>query len=121
TISNEENTINFDLQKEAAAQKTQGQAQMTPEQKAKMEQAQKENATIKTLNEKLAAATQAQQAGNFDQAISILKEATTIDPNRDLLWFKLAETYRAAAPKQTDPAQKKQMYTDAIAAYQKAI
>jgi len=121
SLANEENATNFDLQKEAAAQKNQGQAQMTPEQKAKMEQAQKENLTIKALNEKLAAANQAQQAGNFDQAIAILKEATTIDPNRDLLWFKLAETYRAAAPKQTDPAQKKQMYTEAVGAYQKAI
>jgi tetratricopeptide (TPR) repeat protein len=94
---------------------------MTPEQKAQQEKIQKENATIKTLNEKLAAASAAEQAGNYDQAIATLKEATTIDPNRDLLWFKLGDTYRNAAPKQTDPAQKTQMYNDAIAAYQKAL
>jgi tetratricopeptide (TPR) repeat protein len=121
TLANEENEVNFDLQKEAASAKQRGQQQMSPEQKAQMEKAQKENATVKQLNEKLATATQLTQAGNFDQAIAVLKEATQIDPSRDLLWFKLGETYRAAAPKQTDPAQKSQMYNEAITAYQKAL
>jgi tetratricopeptide (TPR) repeat protein len=120
SLANEENTLNFDLQKEAAAAQQRGQQQMSPEQKAAMEKAQKENATIKSLNEKLAAATQAQEAGNFDQAVAVLKEATTIDPNRGLLWFKLGDVYRAAALKQTDPAGRKQMYSDSVGAYQKA-
>jgi tetratricopeptide (TPR) repeat protein len=121
TLANEENVVDFDLQKEAAAAKQRGQEQMSPEQKAQMEKAQKENTTIKQLNEKLATSNQLIQAGNFDQAIAVLKEATQIDPNRDLLWFKLGETYRAAAPKQTDPAQKSQMYNEAVASYQKAL
>ena len=113
-----QNKLDFDLQKEAAKG---GQPQMTPEQKAQQEKAAKENATIKELNNMLATSAQALTAGNYDQAIGTLKQATALDPNRDLVWFKLGDAYRTAAPKQTDPAQKKQMYDDAVAAYEKAI
>ncbi|HEV2116241.1 MAG TPA: tetratricopeptide repeat protein [Terriglobales bacterium] len=117
----EENVTDFDLQKEQAAAKQRAESQMTEQQKQEQEKVQKENATIKTLNEKLAAAAAAEQAGNFDQAVSVLKEATTIDPNRDLLWFKLGDAYRGAATKQTDAAQKTQDYNDSITSYQKAL
>jgi tetratricopeptide (TPR) repeat protein len=118
----DENTFDLDLQKEAArAQATQAQ-QMTPEQKKAIEEAQKENAKIKGLNEKLAAAQQAQDAGNFDQAVQTLSEATQLDPTRDLLWFKLADAQRLWAAKTTsDPAAQKQHYADAIQNYLKAI
>ena len=120
-LGSDENITNFDLQKEQAAQKQRAEAQLTPEQKAQQEKVQKENLTIKSLNEKLAAASAAEQAGNYDQAVTVLKEATTIDPNRDLLWFKLGDALRGAATKQTDATQKSQDYTDSIAAYQKAL
>jgi tetratricopeptide (TPR) repeat protein len=113
----------IDLKKEAAAQAA-GQG-MTPEQlKAQQEaqaKAQQENMTIKQLNEKLQAAKTASDAGDFDGAIKVLSEGTQIDPNRDLLWFKLADAYRMSAPKQTDPAEKKNRYEQAAVAYQKAI
>jgi tetratricopeptide (TPR) repeat protein len=113
----------IDLKKEAAAQAA-GQG-MTPEQaKAQQEaqaKAQKENATVKTLNEKLMAAKTASDAGDFDSAIATLTEATTVDANRDLLWFKLGDAYRMSAPKQTDPAEKTKRYGQAAEAYQKAI
>jgi tetratricopeptide (TPR) repeat protein len=111
------NKVDFDLQKEAAQQ---APPQMTEEQKAAQEKAAKENANIKQLNTMLADSQTALQAGNFDQAINTLKQATTVDPSKDLVWFKLGEAYRAAGGKQTDPAQKKQMFEDAIAAYEKA-
>ena len=120
-LGQEENVTDFNLQKEQAAAKQRAQSQMTEEQKQQQEKIQKENATIKSLNEKLAAASAAEQAGNFDQAVAVLKEATTIDPNRDLLWFKLGDAYRGAATKQTDATQKAQNYNDSIAAYQKAL
>ncbi|HJS98755.1 MAG TPA: tetratricopeptide repeat protein [Terriglobales bacterium] len=120
-LGSEENETDFNLQKEQAAAKQRAESQLTPEQKAQQEKVQKENATIKTLNEKLAAASAAEQAGNYDQAVSVLKEATTIDPNRDLLWFKLGDALRGSATKQTDATQKTQMYNDSIAAYQKAL
>jgi tetratricopeptide (TPR) repeat protein len=113
----------IDLKKEAAAQ-AQGQG-LTPEQlKAQQEaqaKAQKENMTVKTLNEKLLAAKTASDAGDFDTAISTLKEATDVDATRDLLFFKLGDAYRMSATKQTDPAEKSKRYAAAAEAYQKAI
>ena len=113
----------FDLQKEKAAA-AQGQG-LTPEQlKAQQEaqaKAQKENMTVKTLNEKLLAAKTASDAGDFDAAIATLTEATQVDATRDLLFFKLGDAYRMSAPKQTDPAEKKNRYELAATNYQKAI
>ena len=119
----DELTQDIDLKKEAAAA-AQGQG-LTPEQmKAQQEaqaKAQKENMTIKSLNEKLLAAKNASDAGDFDTAIATLKQGTEIDPNRDLLWFKLGDAYRMSAPKQADAAEKKNRYEQAATAYQKAI
>jgi tetratricopeptide (TPR) repeat protein len=123
TVGLDELNQDIDLKKEAAAQ-AQGQG-MTPEQlKAQQEaqaKAQKENMTVKTLNEKLLAAKTASDAGDFESAINVLKEATDVDANRDLLWFKLGDAYRMSAPKQTDPAEKQKRYAQAAESYQKAI
>src|SRR5437868_5268621 len=82
----DEVALDFDLKKEQ--EKTaQGQG-MNPEQIKQMQeqqaQAQKEQGTVKQLNEKLKAASEAKQAGNFDQAIALLTEANQIDASRDL-------------------------------------
>jgi tetratricopeptide (TPR) repeat protein len=123
TVGLDELTQDIDLKKEAAAA-AQGQG-LSPEQlKAQQEaqaKAQKENMTIKSLNEKLLAAKTASDAGDFDSAIATLKQGTELDPNRDLLWFKLGDAYRMSAPKQTDAAEKKNRYEQAATAYQKAI
>jgi len=50
-----------------------------------------------------------------------LNDANTIDPSRDLIWFKLADAYLASAPKQTDSDEKKKRYEMAATDYQKAI
>jgi tetratricopeptide (TPR) repeat protein len=105
-------------------QAVQGQGVSAEEAKAKLEQAakaQKETMTVKALNEHLAASNEAVKAGNYDQAITILAEATQMDATRDLLWFKLADAYRMSAPKQTDPAEKQKRYSEAVDDYQKAI
>jgi tetratricopeptide (TPR) repeat protein len=123
TVSLDELDQDIDLKKEAAAQAA-GQG-LTPEQvKAQQEaqaKAQKENMTVKTLNEKLLAAKTASDAGDFDTAIATLTEATQVDANRDLLWFKLGDAYRMSAPKQTDPAEKQKRYGEAADSYKKAI
>ena len=115
--------LDFDLQKEAQnAAQGQGlskeQAQAQQEQQAKQ---QKEQSTVKTLNEKLAAAKTATDAGDYDTAISTLTDATQIDATRDLLWFKLGDAYRMSATKQTDPAEKQKRYEQAVEDYKKAI
>ncbi len=110
----------FDLRKALAA--TGG---MTPEQlKAQQEQNEKvakDNLTIKALNEKLAAAKQAADAGDLDTATKTLSEATQMDPSKDLLWAKLGDYTLSSANKQTDSATKSKGYEDAISDYQKAL
>lgn len=62
------------------------------------------------LNQKLAAAAEARDAGDWKKAISLLKEATDLAPDKDLIWFKLGDAYRGA-----------EQYQDAVAAYNSAI
>jgi len=110
----------FDLKK-VAAQST----GMTPEQlKAAQEQNEKvakENNTIKVLNDKLAAAKQASDAGDYDTAVKTLTEATQMDASRDILWAKLGDYTISSAGKQTDRTVKTKDYEDAISDYQKAL
>jgi tetratricopeptide (TPR) repeat protein len=123
TITTEEATLDFDMQKEAAnAAKGTG---LTPEQlKQQQEQQAKvaqENSTIKGLNEKLAAAKTAADAGDFETAIAQITQATQMDPNRDLLWAKLGDYELTSATKQTDAAEKAKRYDAAVTDYQKAV
>ena len=122
-VSLDEKELDFDMKKEQAA--TAQAAGMTPEQlKAQQEQAAKaakENANIKGLNDKLAVAKQAADAGDFNTAIGTMTEATQMDPNRDLLWAKLGDYEESAASKSTDTAEKGKDYADAVTDYEKAV
>ncbi len=121
--SADENTLDFDMKKEAAAA-AQGSG-LTPEQlKQQQERAAnvaKENMTIKSLNEKLAAAKAASDAGDLDTAIAQMTDATKMDPNRDLLWAKLGDYEASSAVKQTSSAEKAKRYDAAVTDYQKAV
>ena len=77
--------------------------------------------TVKSLNEKLAAAKVASDAGDFETAIADLNAANQIDATRDLIWFKLGDAYRVSATKQTDSAEKQKRLDSAVDAYQKAL
>ena len=123
TITTEEATLDFDMQKEAAnaakgAGLTPEQLKQQQEQQAKVAQ---ENNTIKGLNEKLAAAKTAADAGDFDSAIAQMTQATQMDPSRDLLWAKLGDYELTSATKQTDAAEKTKRYDAAVTDYQKAV
>jgi tetratricopeptide (TPR) repeat protein len=122
-VALDQNTLDFDLKKSQAEEaKQQG---MTPEQLKQVQEQHekqlKEVTTVKTLNEKLAAAGDAAKAKDYDTAIGILTEASQIDPTRDLIWFKLADAYSGSADKQTDPAEKAKQLQSAGGDYQKAI
>ena len=123
SVEVEEKELDFDLKKERASQ-AQGQG-MTPEQLKQIQEqqakAQKEQNTVKALNEKLQTANQQSQSGDYDGAIATLTEANQIDPSRDLIWFRLGDAYRQSATKQTDPAEKQKRYEMASTDYQKAI
>jgi tetratricopeptide (TPR) repeat protein len=121
----DENPLDFDLKKEQE-QAAKGVG-LTPDQlkqkEEEKEKVTKENNTIKSLNEKLAAAKMAADANppDYDTAIAALTAANQIDPNRDLIWFKLGDYYRLSATKQTDPAEKQKRLDSAVESYQKAV
>jgi len=119
----DENTLDFDMKKEQENQ-AKGVG-LTPEQLKQIQEQQekqkKEVNTVKTLNDKLNAAKTAADAGDYDTAIAALNDATQMDANRDLIWFKLGDYYRMSAPKQTDPAEKQKRLGSAVDAYQKAV
>ena len=119
----DENTLDFDLKKEQ--ENTAKGVGLTPEQlKAIQEQqakAQKEQNTVKALNDKLNAAKTAADAGDYETAIAAMNDATQMDATRDLIWFKLGDYNRLSATKQTDPAEKQKRLDAAVEAYQKAV
>jgi tetratricopeptide (TPR) repeat protein len=119
-VGGDEVVQDFDLKKDLASA-----GGMTAEQvKAQQEQQEKvakENLTIKSLNEKLAAAKTAADAKDFDTAVKTLTEATQMDPSRDLLWAKLGDYTLSSAAAQTDSAVKSKDLEDAISDYQKAL
>lgn len=116
-FSDTENVINIDLKKELEQQ----QAQISPEQKKQQEEQLKEVTKIKSLNDKLAQAKAAQDAGNPQQAAAILTEATQLDPSQPVIWAALAETERSMAAKLTDPSEKKAAFSKAVEDYKKAL
>jgi len=100
-----------------AEQAKQAQAQLKEKQAA----ATKEGDTVKVLNEKLKLASDASKAGDYDNAIALLTEATNLDGTRDVLWYQLADAYSQSASKQTDAAEKTKRLETANADFQKAI
>lgn len=128
-VGADEMTLDFDLKasKEQEVQETAKAKGMTPEQVKQMqeEQAKAEayNKNIGAVNDKLKAATAAEQANppNYDTAIASLNEATQMAPNEDLVWFRLGGAYLDSAKTVTDPAEKTKRYTEAYNDLQKAI
>jgi tetratricopeptide (TPR) repeat protein len=122
-VTLDENTLDFDLKKLMEDQaKGQGvSAEELKKQQEAHEKAVKEQGTVKQLNDKLAAAKVATDAGDYETAIADLTAANQIDASRDLIWFKLGDAYRLSAPKQTDPAEKQKRLDSAVDAYQKAL
>jgi tetratricopeptide (TPR) repeat protein len=101
--ADEPRVVNFDLTGKQPAG-------MTEEQKKQVEAVKTHNEKVKTLNASLAQAKQLETTGNYDEAVTVLQQATQVDPNQDLVWFNLGDAQRGA-----------KKYTDAIESYQKAI
>jgi tetratricopeptide (TPR) repeat protein len=121
----DEANLDFDLKASQvqAAQQQGISPEKLKEMQAQKEKAEKEAGTVKTLNEKLGAARQDITAGNFDGAVALMSEATTLDATRDPLWATLGDAYRGQARQldKTDHAAAKQSYEKSIEAYEKAI
>ena len=120
-VSLDELIQDFDLKKEQATPPSGLTAEQAKAAQEQREKAQKEQNTVKALNDKLTEANADVDTGDYDKAIAALTAANEIDATRDLIWFKLADAYRLSAPKQTDPDEKKKRYEMAAADYQKAI
>lgn len=88
----EPNEHNFNLPElRAAAMTKPGQPVITPEQLKKIEEAQKETATLKNLNDLMASAQTAEDAKMWDQAIAILNQAAVAGAARHEVWGKMCE------------------------------
>jgi tetratricopeptide (TPR) repeat protein len=90
--------------------KRQGTGAMTAEEKKRREEAEKENAKIGDLNSQFRVAQDAEKAGDFDKAISILQTTTQTSPNSEVPWGNLAQAYLMA-----------KRYPEAAEALKKAI
>ncbi|SRR6266567_689170 len=125
----DEITLDFDLKKsqEQAVQDTAKKQGMTPEQVKQMQEqasnAEKYNANVKAINEKLTAATAAAKSTppDYDKAIALMDEAVQMAPNEDLVWFRRGAIYLDSATAQTDLAEKTKRNTAAYADLQKAV
>jgi hypothetical protein len=99
---------------------TPDQVKQQQEQNAKIEE---KNKNIGAVNEKLKAATAAEQGNppNYDSAIATLTEASQMAPDEDLVWFRLGGAYLDSAKTQTDAAEKTKRYTEAYNDLHKAL
>jgi tetratricopeptide (TPR) repeat protein len=113
----EDNVLEINLQQEQAR----AEASLTPEQKKQIEAVNNERAKIKNLNDMLAQGVAAEKSGDFDGAAKIYTQATQVDPNRELLWAKLADAQRQGALKNTDAEAKKTGLEASLQSYDKAL
>ena len=107
-----EREVDFDLATDAA---------MADEQRKKAETSQKNGEKIRGLNASLKQAKDLEGAGNYDQAVTLLQQATQVDPSQDLVWGYLGDAQRGAAEHAADAQAKTKYYQDAIESYQKAL
>jgi tetratricopeptide (TPR) repeat protein len=124
-------TVDFDLSSEEYLKG------LSPEDRAKLDEAKKKNAGILAENAKIADVNKTLLAGRADEktdpdkAVTELTPLTSVRPNEPIIWAALGEAQLAAADKAraaavaaktplTDPALE-QKYADAAASYQKAL
>jgi tetratricopeptide (TPR) repeat protein len=114
----------IDLKKEAAAAQERAEKELTPEQRKALQdqraKAEQEQNKVKNLNQMLAQAKQAEDSGNYDQAVTVLQQATQVDATQPVLWARLGSAYLSAGGKATGD-QAKTDFTEAANAYQKAL
>jgi tetratricopeptide (TPR) repeat protein len=114
------NVLDFDFAKLAAS----ALAKESEADKAKREAILKENEKIRNLNGMLTAAKTASDAGNYDEAVRIMTQATQADATKDLIWARLGDAdlkAAQAAAKKDDKATATTDYQQAAAAFKKAI
>ncbi len=123
-MMNQDQEMTLDLTKEAQAEQERAEKQLTPEQRKQIQEqreaAEKEQTKVKSLNAMLAAAKASEDAGNLDQALATLTQASQAAPNEPVIWGRLGKVYYDAGTKATGDAAKTD-FTQSADAYQKAI
>jgi len=121
----EERQLDFDLKKSQA--ESAQQHGMTAEQAKQMQaanaNAEKYNANVKAVNEKLNQAKAAMQppTPDYDKALALMNDAVTMAPDENLVWYRRGVVYLDSAKIQTDPAERTQRNTSAYNDLQKAV
>jgi tetratricopeptide (TPR) repeat protein len=131
-VKDEDKAVNFDMSRAEYINK------LTPDEKKALEEYKKKNAEVSATNAKIqnlnALLLQARadnKAGNFDAAITSMKQATETKPDEGILWITLgdgqlgsaeaaAKAAKAAGTSPNDPAIV-QKYNDAAASYKKGV
>ena len=127
--ANDDKTVDFDMTRPEYLSK------MTPEEKKALEEFKKKNAEAVNANAKIANLnTTLQQAradtksGNYDAAITAMKNATAQKPDEAILWVALGDAQLGkgdaaakAAGKPTTDASVSQDFKDATESYKKAV
>jgi tetratricopeptide (TPR) repeat protein len=111
-----ENTVDFNLQ----AEKAKGGNVPSEAERKQNEEAQKQNAKIKGLNQSLADAKAAADAKDYAKAVQIMTQATQTDETHHLLFFKLADYQRLEAANNPDKTAAKPEMQQAVDNYKKA-
>jgi len=97
---------------------------MSAEQKAQIEKAMKERSAAlaknKELNEAFNQAMEAKSAKNWDAAVAGFQKAAAMDPNQNVIWGNMAESYMELA-KTKSGAEQQAALDQAATAYKKAI
>ncbi len=123
-VMNGDQEVTIDLTQEAQASQERAEKQLTPEQRKQIQEqraaTEKEQTKVKNLNQMLATAKTSEDAGNYDQAIATLTQATQVDPSQPVIWARLGKLYMDAAAKATGDTAKTD-YTQSAEAYQKAV
>lgn len=123
----DDKVVNFDMSRAEYISK------MTPDERKQLEEYKKKNAEIVANNSKitnlngmLTSARADNKAGNFDNAIKTMQQATATKPDEGLLWVTLGDAQlgsanaAAKASSATDPAVVAK-YNDAITSYKKGV
>lgn len=114
--------VDFNLPKELAAQQAAGGGKLSPEQEKQNAEIQKKNTNINAVNAKLQQVDALEQAGNWDQAIQLMTEATQALPDEAVPWAQLGKAELGAGDAaKADKAVARQHYEAAAVAYQKAV
>ena len=81
------------------------------------------NADVSALDQKLRAAADMMDAQppNYDQAITLLTEATKIAPDQDAVWYRRGVAFLQSAKAQSDAAESSRRTTEAYNDLEKAI